>query len=74
MLRDLKAHAAAAQSLFPRQHGPEARPTGIEDTLCHVGSNKFRCTYIADGDVLPHKLRRYRVQKILPPISYLGGK
>jgi hypothetical protein len=60
MLRNFKTHAAAAQSRFPRQHGPQVRPPGIENALCHVGTSEFRWANIANGNEpkLPRKLRR----------------
>ena len=74
MLGNLKTHAAAAQSRFPRQHGPEIRPTGIKNTLCHAGLSEFRGAHVANGNepVLLHKLRRFLMQKILPSISDFG--
>ena len=74
MLGNLKTHAAAAQSRFPRQHGPEIRPTGIKNTLCHAGLSEFRGAHVANGNepVLIHKLRRFLMQKILPSISDFG--
>ena len=74
MLRNLKTHAAAAYPRFPRQHGPEVRPTGVKNTLGHVGTSEFRWADIADRDepVLPHKLRCFLVQKILAPVANFG--
>ncbi len=71
MLSNFKTHAAAAQSRFPCQHGPEVPPTGIENALCHVGTSEFRGANIAKPSEpkLPHKLRRLLVEKIFSAIS-----
>jgi hypothetical protein len=57
MLANLKTHPA--QSRFPRQHGPEIRPTGIENTLCHVGLNEIQRAYIADRNERSTEPTRY---------------
>ncbi len=72
-LRNFKTHAAAAQSRFPRQPGPQVRPPGIENALCHVGTSEFRWANIANGNEPKlHKLRRLLVEKIFSAISDLG--
>jgi hypothetical protein len=74
VLENLKTHAAAAQSRFPRQHGPEVRPTGVKHAFGHVGPSEFRRAHIANGNesVLPHRVRSRLVQKILPAVPDFG--
>lgn len=74
MLTDLKTHAAAAQSRFPRQHGPQVRPTGIKHAFCHGGASEFRWAHVANRDEpeLLDKSRRRLMQKILSAVADLG--
>jgi hypothetical protein len=59
-----------------RQHCPESAPTGIEDTLCHVGFCQRRATNVADDyeTVLLGNASRKFVVKVPTTIRHLGGK
>ena len=74
MLRHLKEHATAAQPQLPRQHMPEARPAGVKHTLRHPGLSQFRRAYTSDEDepVFLGEFGARLMQKVLPPVGYLG--
>src|SRR5262249_58596949 len=74
MLRHLNEHATAAQPQVPLQYLLEARPAGVVHTLRHLGLSQFRGTYISDEDepVFLGEFGARLVQKVLPPVGYLG--